>query len=117
MSLDLTPAMPELILFIGVLVLLLVGAFREHDAARLLPPLAVLLLVVVALVTVAHDKTRTIAFGGHFVLDGYAAFFKVLILLGAGAVAAAGRRLPAATSGSSATSTRCSRCSRRSACA
>ena len=85
MPLDLTPAMPELILFIGVLVLLLVGAFRESDAARILPPLAVLLLVVVALVTVAHDKTRTIAFGGHFVLDGYAAFLKVLILLGAGA--------------------------------
>ena len=82
---DLTPAMPELILFLGVLVLLLLGAFRESDAARILPPLAVLLLVVVALVTVAHDKTRAVAFAGHFVLDGYAAFLKVLILLGAGA--------------------------------
>jgi NADH-quinone oxidoreductase subunit N len=81
---DLSPAAPELILFIGVLVLLLVGAFRESDAARFLPPLAVLLLVVVALVIVAHNKTRTVTFGGHFVLDGYAAFLKVLILLGAG---------------------------------
>lgn len=67
MPLDLTPAAPELILFLGVLVLLLVGAFRESDASRIVPPLAVLLLVVVALVTVAHGRVRTTAFGGHFV--------------------------------------------------
>ena len=96
MVLDLTPALPELILFIGALVLLLVG--RLPRAAT--PPGSCRRSPCCCwswrpLVTVAHDKTRTVAFGGHFVLDGYAAFLKVLILLGAGGGAAAGRRLPA----------------------
>jgi NADH-quinone oxidoreductase subunit N len=92
MTFDLTPVLSELILFLGVLVLLLVGAFREHDAtSRLLTPLAVLTLVVAAIVAIAHDKTRTLGFDGHFVFDGYAAYLKVLILLGsAGALALAG---------------------------
>ncbi len=84
MLLDLTPAMTEVILFIGCLALLLVGAFRERDAAQILPGLAALVMFVAALVAVAHDKTRVLTFGGHFVLDGYAVFLKVLILLGAG---------------------------------
>ena len=82
---DLTPAMTEVVLFVGVLVLLLIGAFRERDAAQLLPPLAVLVMLIAALVAVAHDKTRALTFGGHFVFDGYAVFLKVLILFGAGA--------------------------------
>jgi NADH-quinone oxidoreductase subunit N len=92
-SFDLAPAATELILFIGALALLLTGAIRgEQDGARLLTPLAVLTMLVAALIAVAHDKTRTLAFSGHFVFDGYAAFLKVLILLGAaGAVLLAGQ--------------------------
>ena len=48
--------MPELILFIGVLVLLLLGAFREQDAAQLLPPLAVLPCSWRPWSRVAHDQ-------------------------------------------------------------
>jgi NADH-quinone oxidoreductase subunit N len=88
MPLDLTPALPEVFLAVGVLALLLVGAFREHDAPRLLPPLAVLVLFIATLVTVALDKGRALGFDGHFVFDGYAAFLKVLILLGAAAALA-----------------------------
>src|SRR5687768_6525561 len=88
MPLDLTPALPEVFLSLGVLALLLVGAFREQDAPRLLPPLAVLVLFVATLVTVALDKGRALGFDGHFVFDGYAAFLKVLILLGAAAALA-----------------------------
>jgi NADH-quinone oxidoreductase subunit N len=85
-SLDLTPAASELILFVGALSLLLLGAIRgEQDGARLLTPLAVLTMLVAALIAAAHDKTRVVAFDGHFVFDGYAAFLKVLILLGAAA--------------------------------
>ena len=88
MPLDLTPALPEVFLSLGALALLLVGAFREDDAPRLLPPLAVLVLFVATLVTVALDKNRALGFDGHFVFDGYAAFLKVLILLGAAAALA-----------------------------
>jgi NADH-quinone oxidoreductase subunit N len=91
MVLDLTPALSELLLFIGALVLLLLGVFREHEGTRVVTPLTVLTLVGAALVAIAHEKTRTIGFDGHFVFDGYAAFLKVLILLGsAGALLLAG---------------------------
>ena len=85
MALDLTPALSELVLFLGALALMLLGSFREEDASRLLSPLAVLTLLVAALVAVAHDRTRTLGFDGHFVFDGYAAFLKVLILGGSAA--------------------------------
>jgi NADH-quinone oxidoreductase subunit N len=91
MVLDLTPALSELLLFIGALVLLLLGVFREHEGTRVVTPLTVLTLIGAALVAIAHEKTRTIGFDGHFVFDGYAAFLKVLILLGsAGALLLAG---------------------------
>ena len=95
MTLDLTPAASELVLFVGALVLLLFGAIRgERDASRLLTPLAVLTMLVAVLITLAHDKTRAVAFEGHFVFDGYAAFLKVVILLGAiGALLLAGQFL------------------------
>ena len=51
MPLDLTPALPEALLFAGALVLLLVGAFRGEGSARLLAPLASLLLVAVVVFT------------------------------------------------------------------
>ena len=82
MALDLTPALSELVLFIGVLALILVGAFREQEANRLLTPLAVLVLLVAAITAIAHGSARELGFGGHFVFDGYAAFLKVLILAG-----------------------------------
>lgn len=82
MPLDLTPALPEALLFAGALVLLLVGAFRGEGSARLLAPLASLLLVAVAVVALTADKGRLVGMGGHVVADGYSAFLKVVILLG-----------------------------------
>src|SRR4051794_35824944 len=88
MALDLTPALAEAILFVGVLALLLVGAFREQEGSRYLRPLAVVVLLVAALATLVQDQTRALGFEGHFVFDGFAAFLKVLILLGAAAALA-----------------------------
>ena len=85
MALDLTPALSELVLFLGAMILILIGAIRSDDASRLLSPLTILTLMVAAIVAIAHDKTRALGFDGHFVFDGYAAFLKVLILLGAAA--------------------------------
>lgn len=86
MPLDLTPAITEVILFVGALALLTVGALREEEQpTQLLISLTFLTLFIAAIVTIAHDKTRALGFGGHFVFDGYAAFLKVLILLSAAA--------------------------------
>src|SRR3954452_20145616 len=77
-------AASEVILLVGALSLLLLGTFRgEQDGARILSPLAALTMLVAAVIAIAHDKTRVLAFDGHFVFDGYAVFLKVLILLGA----------------------------------
>ncbi|MCB2055266.1 MAG: NADH-quinone oxidoreductase subunit NuoN [Geminicoccaceae bacterium] len=77
-------ALPELLLFIGGLALLVVGALREKDGARIVTPLAVLVMVVAAFTTIGAGKDVP-AFAGHFVFDQYAAFMKILILLGAAA--------------------------------
>ena len=75
------PAATELVLFVGCLALLLLGAIRgDQDGPRLLTPLAVLTMLVAAVIALAHDKTRVLAFDGHFVLDSYAVFLKALKL-------------------------------------
>src|SRR5919199_1559462 len=69
MSFDLSPVASEVILFLAALILLLVAA----------------------IIVLGQDKTRVIAMGGHFVFDGYAAFLKFIIDIGAAvAVAMAG---------------------------
>ena len=84
MPLDLSPALSEVFLFIAGLGLLLLGAFRDEEAARILTPLTGLTLVVAALMVLGQDKARIVGLGGHFVFDGYAAFLKVVIFAGAG---------------------------------
>jgi NADH-quinone oxidoreductase subunit N len=82
MPLDLSPALSEVLIFAAGLALLLLGAFRDEEPARLLAPLAALALAVAALVVLGQDKARVVGLGGHFVFDGYAAFLKVVILAG-----------------------------------
>jgi NADH-quinone oxidoreductase subunit N len=82
MPLDLSPALSEVLIFGAGLALLLLGAFRDEEPARLLAPLSALALAVAALVVVGQDKTPVVGLGGHFVFDGFAAFLKVVILLG-----------------------------------
>ncbi|MFO1068229.1 MAG: NADH-quinone oxidoreductase subunit NuoN [Geminicoccaceae bacterium] len=84
MLLDLTPALPELFLFVAGLILLVVGAVsRDQDALRTVGALTVLAMIVAAVIVLATEKSTTLAFGGHFVTDAFSAFMKVLILLGA----------------------------------
>lgn len=79
---DLVPAMPEVFLLLAALALLVVGAMREKDAARIVTPLAALSLVVAALFVIGADKTAAPIFSGHFIFDNFAAFLKVVILVG-----------------------------------
>lgn len=83
--LDLAPVLPEIVLVLAGLALLMVGSFREAHAARIVTPLAVLSLVVtMALVaSTGLQAPPRITFAGHFVVDGFAVFMKVLILAGA----------------------------------
>lgn len=80
----LTPAMPEIVLAIGAMLLLMIGVFSAKDKAfALTNKLGMALLFVtgiVLLTQVSHD--RMVTFSGMFVSDSFAIFVKTLILLG-----------------------------------
>ncbi len=79
------PALLEVVLFVGGLILLLVGALTEKSGARAVTPLAILLLIASSLILFGMEKDRVETFGGHFVFDDFSAYMKVLILWGAAA--------------------------------
>ncbi|BCP53705.1 NADH-quinone oxidoreductase subunit N [Kaistia sp. 32K] len=80
---SLTPFLPELVLAIGALVLLMIGAFGGERATPLVTTLAVLLVAVAGLVLLFKAEDGA-TFGGAFVLDPFARFMKVLALIGSG---------------------------------
>mgnify|MGYP000889995958 CR=1 FL=1 len=87
---NLVPALPELFLLVAAMTLLMVGVFRKDDeagparvrASRLVAKLSILALLVAAVlvVTVSGDE-RVTTFSGMFVIDRFAVYFKVLILI------------------------------------
>lgn len=81
------PVLPELILAIGAMTLLMVGAFtRDGEAAgRTTGWLAIVTLAVAAIVimTPGLQPAAATAFDGAFVSDGLTRFLKVLILIAA----------------------------------
>jgi NADH-quinone oxidoreductase subunit N len=85
---DLAPAMSEIFLVCVALALLMVGAFRgeDEDSNRLVSSLAIMALVVGLFLLVMGDKERVATFGGLFVIDGFASYLKILVLIGVGLV-------------------------------
>jgi NADH-quinone oxidoreductase subunit N len=79
------PALPEIILSLGALGLVLVGAYQGERSTRLvnLLSLGLLLLALVAVLMLPPGRVAT--FNNAFVVDGFAKFMKVLTLLGSGA--------------------------------
>ena len=82
---DLAPAVTEIFLAGSALALLMVGAFRgrEPEAGRLVTPLAVMAIVIGLFLLIFGSHARVETFGGQFVTDGFAVYFKVLVLVGA----------------------------------
>jgi NADH-quinone oxidoreductase subunit N len=78
----LLPVLPELLLTIGAMALLMVGAVAGDRSTGLISTIAILLLAggIVALCLLPAGKV--VAFHGSFVLDGYARFLKILALTG-----------------------------------
>ena len=75
-----TVALPEVVLAVGTMLLLMVGAFRGNQGTALVAMLAVALLVVVLGLSVFGESG--LAFGGLFVENGFTKFVKVLLLIG-----------------------------------
>src|SRR5262245_20791989 len=78
----LLPALPELVLAVGAMLLLMLGAFRGERAAVTIHWLAIILLVAAGAIVVWLPEGRLVTFGGSFVVDGFARFLKLLALTG-----------------------------------
>ncbi|MBI3676562.1 MAG: NADH-quinone oxidoreductase subunit NuoN [Proteobacteria bacterium] len=73
---------PELIVALSGMLLLLGGVLRGDRATSLVTLLASLVMVAAAFVMLTYGVGRQVAFGGAFIVDDFARFAKVLILLG-----------------------------------
>ncbi len=80
---DLAVIRPELFVAIAAMVLLMFGAFRQKNSARFISWLSVGVLFVTGLLVLAGPAGTSLAFGSQFVVDDFAVFAKVLLILGA----------------------------------
>ena len=86
---NLIPVMPEMFLALAAMALLMLGAFqRDADGvaairfSRLMMHLGTLALVLALLLVITiAARGPLLSFGGMFIVDDYAVFFKVLVLL------------------------------------
>jgi len=74
--------LPELILGVGIMALILLGAWRGARAFSLITELTVLLLGLAILAILLSSKSDTSLFDGAFIDDGFGRFMKVLALAG-----------------------------------
>ena len=78
---NLAPALPEIFIALSALVLLLAGVFRKQDATAGISLVAAVVLVIAIALVGGTGATRTVTFGGMFVVDGFAVFAKTLVLV------------------------------------
>src|SRR5690242_3197523 len=79
---QLLPVMPELVLAVGAMLLLLLGAYRGQGTTSLVTVLAVCLLIVTGVLELMLPAGRLSSFGGSFIVDDFARFLKILALVG-----------------------------------
>jgi NADH-quinone oxidoreductase subunit N len=79
---QLQPVLPELVLAVGAMALLMLGAFRGEGKTRLVNALAVCLLVLVGVLELLLPGGKLVTFGGGFIVDDFARFLKILALIG-----------------------------------
>ena len=77
----LLPALPEIVLVIGAMVLLMIGAYRENSV-QLVNGCAFALLALAAVIVYALPPGKLVTFGGSFVIDDFARVLKILTLIG-----------------------------------
>ena len=80
----LLPVLPEIVLALGAMVLLMVGAYRDRSV-QLVNVCAFALLVLAAVIVYAMSPGKHTAFGGSFVIDDFARVLKILTLTGSAA--------------------------------
>jgi NADH-quinone oxidoreductase subunit N len=81
-ALQLYPALPELLLAGGAIVLLLIGAYDGERATGPVLHYAVALLVLAGIIVFGMPDQRLEIFNGGFIVDGFARFLKILAIIG-----------------------------------
>jgi NADH-quinone oxidoreductase subunit N len=81
----LLPVLPELVLAVGAMVLLMLGAYRGQGTTRLVTALAVVLLAATGVLELMLPAGKHTTFGGSFIVDDFARFLKILALIASAA--------------------------------
>lgn len=82
-TLNLLPALPELIMAVGGMVLLMLGVFQGDKSFKQISNLSILLLLLCMVVMINQvGGAREVTFGGMFVTDAFAVFAKTLVYIG-----------------------------------
>jgi NADH-quinone oxidoreductase subunit N len=76
------PVLPELVLAVGSMALLMLGAYRGQGMTRAITTLAIVLLVAAGVLVLLLPAGRHVTFGGSFIVDDFARFLKILALIG-----------------------------------
>jgi NADH-quinone oxidoreductase subunit N len=82
---SLAPALPEIILVLGAMVLLMFGAFNGEKATPAVNMASVVLLIAAAALVYLLPGGKAVTFGGSFVVDDFARVMKILALIGSAA--------------------------------
>src|ERR1700735_1986123 len=82
---QLLPVLPELVLAVGAMALLMVGAYQSVRTTGLIVVLALILLVLVGVLELWLPAGRLTTFGTSFIADDFARFLKILALIGSAA--------------------------------
>src|SRR6201997_5159260 len=82
---QLLPVMPEIVLALGAMALLMLGAYRGQGTTALITGLSLVLLVIVGAMELTLPAGKVTTFGGSFLVDDFARFLKILALIGSGA--------------------------------
>ncbi len=80
---DLMIASPELFVAIAAMFLLMFGVFQGNQSTRMVSWLGVGVMFIAAILVLAGPVGRVVAFNDLFVVDAFANFAKILLLLGA----------------------------------
>src|SRR3982750_4176692 len=79
---QLLPVLPELVLAVGAMVLLMLGAYRGEGTTRLGTTLAGVLLGGAGARGLMLPAGKLTTFGGSFIVDDFARFLKTLAIIG-----------------------------------
>src|SRR4051812_24517628 len=82
---QLLPVLPELMLAIGSMALLMLGAYRGEQTTGIITALGIALLAVTGLLEFLLPGGKLTSFGGSFIVDDFARFLKILVLIGSAA--------------------------------